>query len=103
VGFCFRVDEYSVPDVARGEFEVAMRRTMHVIEKLPGFLVHAVVEKNGASEFNIATLVAWESRQALDGAAVKMRGYRDELGFDLQSTLTRWRIRTAARIVSAPP
>src|SRR5262249_48614357 len=82
-GLCFRVDKFSVPDVARGEFEVAMRRTMGLLEQLPGFLVHAVFEENDAAAFNIVTLVAWESRRALDAAAAKMRGYRDEMGFDL--------------------
>ena len=99
-GAFISVEKFSVPDVARGEFEVAMRRTMGVIEKLPGFLVHAMFEKS-ATEFNVVILVACESRAALEQAAMKTRSHRDEMGFDLPSTLLRWRIKTETRIFTS--
>ena len=79
-----------------------MRRTMGLLEKQPGFLVHAVIEESGATPFNIVTMVAWESERALFEAGRKLRGHRDEMGFDLQSTLARWGIRAESRIFIAP-
>jgi hypothetical protein len=36
----FRIDSFSVPAAARGEFDATMKRNLVFIEKLPGFHGH---------------------------------------------------------------
>ena len=87
----FRVDSFSMPDAAREEFEAAMRRNMAFIETLPGFRGHVVLEKtSGPTTFNVVTIAAWESREALEKAAVKVRAYYQKIGFDRSAMLARW-------------
>ncbi len=60
----FRIDNFSVPDAAREEFEAAMRRNLTFIRTLPGFLGHVVFEKRGGpTAFNIATIAVWENKR----------------------------------------
>jgi heme oxygenase (mycobilin-producing) len=70
----FRLDNFSVPDEARQEFEQAMRRNLAFIATLPGFLGHVAFEKaGGPTIFNVATIAVWESRQALEAAGAAVR------------------------------
>ena len=86
----FRIDNFSVPDEAREEFEQAMRRNLAFIETLPGFLGHLVFEKTaGATAFNLATIAVWESSKALDAAGAEVRAYYQGIGFDMPATLSR--------------
>jgi heme oxygenase (mycobilin-producing) len=86
----FRLDNFSVPDEAREEFEQAMQRNLAFIGTLPGFLGHVAFEKSGGpTVFNVATIAVWESRQALDAAGVAVRDYYQKIGFDMPATLAR--------------
>jgi heme-degrading monooxygenase HmoA len=46
----FRIDSFHVPTESRDEFVEAMKRNLAFIEKLPGFLGHAVFEKTGGAD-----------------------------------------------------
>jgi heme-degrading monooxygenase HmoA len=93
-GVIFRVDSFSVPEAARKDFDTAMRRNLAFIETLPGFRGHMVLEKiGGATAFNVVTIAAWESAEAHDQAAARVRSYYEEIGFDLPATLARWGVR----------
>lgn len=90
----FRVDSFSVPESARGEFEAAMRRNLSFLETLAGFRGHLVFEKTGGpGEFNVVTIAAWESGEALEKARAEVRSYYQKIGFDLTATLARWGVR----------
>jgi heme-degrading monooxygenase HmoA len=93
-GVRFRLDSFSVPEAARGEFEAAMRRNLAFIETLPGFRGHVVLEKvGGPAAFNVVTIATWESAEALDAAGVRVRAYYESIGFDLVGALARWGVR----------
>lgn len=87
----FRVDTFSIPDAARQEFEAAMRRSMAFIETLPGFRGHIVLEKtSGPTAFDVVTIAAWESAEALELAGEEVRSYYQRIGFDRSAALARW-------------
>ena len=99
----FRIDNFSVPDAAREEFEAAMRRNMAFIETLPGFLGHVVFEKTGGpTTFNIATMAVWENKEALEKASVEVRAYYQKIGFDTASALAQWGVKAEIGTFSAP-
>ncbi len=99
----FRIDNFSVPDAAREEFEAAMRRNLTFIRTLPGFLGHVVFEKRGGpTAFNIATIAVWENKEALDKASVQVGAYYQKIGFDTSSALARWGVKAEVGTFSAP-
>jgi len=99
----FRIDAFNVPAASQAEFQAAMRRNMAFIEKQPGFLHHMVFEKtNGPTEFNIVTIAAWESPEAIAAAGEKVRAYYQSIGFDVQATLTRLGITASLGYYNAP-
>jgi heme-degrading monooxygenase HmoA len=90
-GLTFHVDAFSVPVAARSEFAAAMRRNLAFIETLPGFRGHVAFEKTGGpTAFNLVTIAAWESSEALAEAGLAVRAHYQEIGFDLAAALARW-------------
>jgi heme-degrading monooxygenase HmoA len=86
----FRIDNFSVPEGARAEFEQAMHRNLAFLETLPGFRGHLVLEKtDGPSAFNVATIAVWQSREAIDAAGAKVRAYYESIGFDAAALMSR--------------
>lgn len=93
-GLQFRIDNFAVPDEARDEFDMAMHRIVAFLETLPGFLGHTVFEKTGGkTAFNIVTLAAWESKDALEAAGSEARAFYKRLGIDMPAMLARWGVR----------
>jgi hypothetical protein len=87
----FRVDTFSVPEGARGEFQTAMLRNLAFLKTLPGFRGHLVLEKTGGpTAFNTVTIAAWESREALEKAAVEVGAYYRRIGFDPSAMIAQW-------------
>lgn len=79
----FRVDQFEVPDAARATFTQAMQRNFAFIRTLPGFLGHLVLEKNGGpGRFNLSTIAAWESPEAIQAATTKVQAYYQSIGFN---------------------
>ena len=90
----FRIDNFAVPDEAREEFEETMRRNLTFLQGLPGFRGHVAFEKtSGPTTFNLVTIAAWESKEALDKAGEQVRAYYKTMGFDLPAMLARWGVR----------
>ncbi|WP_158596257.1 antibiotic biosynthesis monooxygenase family protein [Oleomonas cavernae] len=62
----YRVDKFVVPQAARPEFLAKIRETHAMLATLPGFVRDVVLEQcGGPGEFNLVTLVEWESAAAL--------------------------------------
>lgn len=79
----FRVDQFVVPESARQAFSAAMRRNFAFIRTLPGFLGHVVLEKSGGpTRFNLSTIAAWESPEAIQAAVGKVQEYYRSVGFN---------------------
>jgi hypothetical protein len=90
-GSQYRIDCFDVPATARPEFEAAMHRNFVFIKTLPGFLWHFVFEKTtGPSRFNVVTIAAWESTDAINNAVSAVRQYYQEIGFDPVATTAKW-------------
>jgi heme oxygenase (mycobilin-producing) len=100
----FRIDAFSVPEAACNEFEAAMNRNLAFLQTLPGFLGHAVFEKaGGPSNFNVVTIAAWASREAIDNAGNQVRAYYQSIGFDPPAQIERWGAKAEiANYVSIP-
>src|SRR5262245_22418424 len=89
--FSYRVDCFFIPEAAREESEAAIRRNLAFLETLPGFRGHKVLEKTaGPTSFNVVTIAAWASRQALESAAGRVGAYYRQIGFDAAALLARW-------------
>jgi hypothetical protein len=90
----FRIDSFSVPETARGEFQEAMHRSLNFLKTLPGYRGHLTFEKTGGpGAFNVATMAVWESKEAVDSAAVTVRAYYQSIGFDAGELMARLGIR----------
>jgi heme-degrading monooxygenase HmoA len=87
----FRIDSFSVPAAARGEFDATMKRNLVFIEKLPGFHGHYVFEKtSGPTTFDVVTVAVWENDEALERAGVEVREYYRKIDFDPRTAIARW-------------
>lgn len=99
----FRIDAFSVPAAARGEFEATMHRNFAFIQTLPGLLQHTVFEKtNGPTSFNIVTVAVWENPEVIAAAGEKVRGYYQSIGFDMPAMMTRLGITASLGNYRAP-
>jgi heme-degrading monooxygenase HmoA len=86
-----RVDSFSVPAASRPDFEAALHENAAFLEKLPGFEGHTVLEKtSGPTTFNIVTIAAWQSPEAMNNAGEKVREHDRAIGFDMQGSIARW-------------
>ncbi len=99
----FRIDNFSVPAVARDELIAAMRRNAEFLRTLPGFLGHVAFEKtHGSSAFDIVTIAAWESEEAIEKAGAAVRAYYQRIGFDPAAAMARWGVRAERADYAAP-
>lgn len=99
----FRVDAFSVPAASRSEFETTMHENASFLATMPGFKGHVVFEKTaGPSTFNIVTIAAWESAEAMKNAGEKVREDYQRTGFDMQGTIARWGVTASLGGYSAP-
>lgn len=90
----YRVDKFSVPPAGYEEFLGRVSAAHEMLRQQAGFVRDLVLEQqSGPGDFNIVTLVEWESEAAMAKVIeVIDRKYR-ESGFDRQATLTRLGIR----------
>jgi len=87
----FRIDAFSVPAASRAEFKTAMHENAAFLATLPGFRGHTVFEKtSGPTTFNIVTIAAWDSAEAMKAAGDRVREHYQQIGFDMQATIARW-------------
>jgi hypothetical protein len=52
--------------------------------------------------FNLVTIAAWESQEALDQAGEQVRACYKTIGFDLPAMLARWGVRAELGNFNAP-
>jgi quinol monooxygenase YgiN len=99
----YRIDTFTVPEPARAELEATMRRNMDFIRTLPGFLGHVAFEKRtGPGRFDLVTVAAWESAEAMERASVAVRAHYQTIGLDLPALLTRWGVTMERGDFAAP-
>ncbi|RVC06719.1 antibiotic biosynthesis monooxygenase, partial [Mesorhizobium sp. M7A.F.Ca.CA.002.15.2.1] len=66
-GSVFRVDKFVVPAGAREEILAKVRTTHELLRLQHGFVQDFLLEQfSGPGEFNLVTIVEWESQAAVD-------------------------------------
>ncbi|MEG3792267.1 hypothetical protein V1318_19275 [Lysobacter sp. CCNWLW3] len=79
----YRLDRFIVPAAAMAAFGERLRYTQQALDGMPGCRQNLILSRIGASgEYDIATLVEWESAQALAAAKEAMQRRYAEEGFD---------------------
>ena len=79
----FRLDHFAVPTAAMPAFVERLRYTQQALDGMPGCKQNLVLTRIGASgEYDIATLVEWESADAVAAAKAAMQQRYAEEGFD---------------------
>jgi len=89
-GHVFRVDKFVVPQAARDEFLSRVGTTHEVLRKQPGFIGDNVLEQfAGPGEFNIVTIVEWESQAHIEAAKAAVTARHGQANINPQELLQR--------------
>ncbi|TPM79115.1 antibiotic biosynthesis monooxygenase [Mesorhizobium sp. B2-3-3] len=89
-GSVFRVDKFVVPAAAREEILVKVRTTHELLRQQQGFLQDFVLEQfSGPGEFNLVTIVEWESQAAVDNVVPIVKVAHERIAFNPQETIAR--------------
>lgn len=79
----FRLDHFAVPAAAMPAFVERLRYTQQALDGMPGCKQNLVLTRIGiGGEYDIATLVEWESADAVAAAKAAMQQRYAEEGFD---------------------
>lgn len=86
----YRVDKFMVPDHAREEFIEKVQATHQLLKTQSGFLQDFILEQaSGPGEFNIVTMVEWDSIEAIEPARAAVMALHQEMNFNPQELFTR--------------
>lgn len=90
----YRVDKFVVPPAARDELLARVRDTHALLRTLPGYVHDAILEQtDGPGEFNLVTIVEWESADAVANARPLVMSMHHRTGFDAKELMQRLHIR----------
>jgi heme-degrading monooxygenase HmoA len=89
-GSVFRVDKFVVPAEARDEILSKARMTHELLRQQEGFVQDFLLEQfSGPGEFNIVTMVEWESQAAVDKVVPIVKAAHERIAFSAQETIVR--------------
>ncbi|RWM93237.1 MAG: antibiotic biosynthesis monooxygenase [Mesorhizobium sp.] len=89
-GSVFRVDKFVVPAEARDEILGKVRMTHELLRQQDGFVQDFPLEQfSGPGEFNIVTMVEWESQAAVDKVVPIVKAAHERIAFSPQATIAR--------------
>ncbi|TGT68556.1 antibiotic biosynthesis monooxygenase [bacterium M00.F.Ca.ET.159.01.1.1] len=89
-GSVFRVDKFVVPAEARDEILSRVFMTHELLRRQEGFLQDFLLERiSGPGEFNIVTMVEWESQAAVDKVVPIIKAAHERIAFSAQETIAR--------------
>jgi heme-degrading monooxygenase HmoA len=90
----YRIDKFAVPPTARDELLTRVRETHAFLRTLPGYVSDSILEHaDGASEFNLVTILEWETAAAMASARPLVAAMQHRGGFDAREFLGRMGIR----------
>jgi hypothetical protein len=93
-GSVFRVDKFVVPAAARQEILDKVKATHEVLRRQQGFVQDFLLEQfSGPGEFNLVTIVEWESQAVVDKVVPIVKAEHARAGFDPQETIARLGVR----------
>lgn len=86
----YRLDKFIVPQAARDEFLAKVKSTHQLLRSQPGFVQGFLLEQSLPEDVvKIATLVEWESQQAINDARVAVMAMHQRHGFSAQEFIAR--------------
>ena len=86
----YRVDKFVVPDHAREEFISKVQTTHELLRTMSGFVQDFVLEQSvEPGEFNIVTIVEWDSAEVLEPARAAVMAKHKEMNFNPQEMFDR--------------
>ncbi|SFP92994.1 hypothetical protein SAMN03159463_05190 [Mesorhizobium sp. NFR06] len=89
-GSVFRVDKFVVPAQAREEILAKARMTHELLRRQEGFVQDFLLEQfSGPGEFNLVTMVEWESQAAVDKVVPIVKAAHERIAFSAQETIQR--------------
>ncbi|MBA1142158.1 antibiotic biosynthesis monooxygenase [Mesorhizobium neociceri] len=89
-GSVFRVDKFVVPVEARQEILTKVRMTHELLRQQQGFVQDFLLEQfSGPGEFNLVTIVEWESQAAVDRVVPIVKAAHERVAFNPQETIAR--------------
>ncbi|TIP10293.1 antibiotic biosynthesis monooxygenase [Mesorhizobium sp.] len=89
-GSVFRVDKFVVPGAAREEIIAKVRMTHELLRQQQGFVQDFLLEQfSGPGEFNLVTIVEWESQAAVDKVVPIVKAAHERIAFNPQATIAR--------------
>ena len=90
----FRVDKFVVPVEAREEILTKVRMTHELLRQQQGFVQDFLLEQfSGPGEFNLVTIVEWESQAAVDRVVPIVKAAHERIAFNPQETIARLGVR----------
>jgi heme-degrading monooxygenase HmoA len=91
----FRVDKFAVPADALSAFLARVKWVDRVLGEMPGCRQNLVLTQAGetSSEFNVTTIVEWESAEAMAAAKARAQRRYAEEGFDPAAFMRRVGVR----------
>jgi heme-degrading monooxygenase HmoA len=86
----YRIDKFKGPSSARGEFIDRVHKSHEFLRTLPGFIQDYVLEQiGGPGEFNLITIVIWNSMESIEAARKAVTTKYEEIGFNPQEMYSR--------------
>ncbi|SFN19518.1 hypothetical protein [Variovorax sp. OV329] len=92
-GSVYRIDKFAVPADALPAFLKRLHWIDQAVAALPGCRQNRVMTERSGSEFNVATLVEWNSPEALAAARAQISRRYAEEGFDPTDFMKRLGVR----------
>ena len=93
-GSVFRVDKFVVPAGAREEILAKVKMTHELLRLQEGFVQDFLLEQfSGPGEFNLVTIVEWESQAAVDNVVPIVKAAHERVAFDPKETIARLGVR----------
>jgi len=98
----YLIDTFTVPGAARAEFDAAAKRNREFLHTLPGLRGDVVFVCKQGDAFDVATIAAWESPEAIARAKEEVAAYYHRIGFDMPAAMARWGVTLRRAICAAP-
>lgn len=90
----FRVDKFAVPAASLGAFLARVHDVDRQLARQPGCRQNLVLTNtDGPGEFNVVTIVEWESAQTMAQAKANMQAQYASEGFDPPAFMKRLGVR----------
>ena len=86
----YRVDKFAVPASARNEFMARVSTIRQMLDTMNGCRQNLILEQvSGPGEFNVVTIVEWDSADSLEKAKTAVATRYAEINFNPLETIAR--------------